>query len=869
MKRLSFFLSVLVAIMAMGGRAVAQPGIVNTIAGGGTSTAEGAAALTASITPTYLDVDDAGNVYFKSGEYIKKYVAATGRIYTVAGNGTAGYTGDGGSATNAAIAMRDLCVDGAGNIYIADADHAVVRKVMAATGIISTLSIPLADDPWGIGNGPDGNIYIVNMMSSGGVNDVVKYDPLTGVSSTIFSSSSSWQKTSVCINIWGDIFLGSAPGNMWKRDANTGIVSSFGSGPGTISGKMDIDNAGNIYCVGTASGHIKKVNAWGIAEFISNTTASYNNDDIDGLHISKIRTSPQDICVDRHGNLYYANGVCIRKVIGYSSGVVSATGNFCAYAAQKCEGVSIRVGRNSTFAATSMLTDFGDGTSSFVSLPTASVINIEHIYSASATYTIKHTLYSGVLPVDSNAYSHVYNFCRTRSLALFYDENTDCIRDFSEHAIGVPSKIIVDSNGVSIDTINVISGCSFDAYGGPGDIYTFRIPSTSNFNVLCPSSGAIFDTLSTTVSHISKSFAIVCGTSSLFDFATYVSARAGSHSFRANIIVNNLYCASVASSLTVSNFKYPYHSSSITPASYVGAVGQWDFSGVNALTAVSASKYLSLSLECITSFICYLAGDTTMLSTTISPISGDVAPSNNIVIRIDTVKSSFDPNYIEVNPSGCIPKEPTELTYTIGFENTGNDTAHNIYVLDTIPNSLDISSFQPLAASHEMHVYKYDLGGGYVIRFDFPNIMLPDSSHHDFCHGMFVYKIKTKGATLSRVRVGNRVGIYFDENEVVMTNTAENEIGCPVTGIAQPEKPLSVSNYTSLFPNPTTGELTIKTDGQTFSSFTITNAVGQQVWQQAIGKAQERVDLGHLPAGFYYVTLRGEQGSEVRKFVKW
>ena len=73
----------------------------------------------------------------------------------------------------------------------------------------------------------------------------------------------------------------------------------------------------------------------------------------------------------------------------------------------------------------------------------------------------------------------------------------------------------------------------------------------------------------------------------------------------------------------------------------------------------------------------------------------------------------------------------------------------------------------------------------------------------------------------------------------------------------------------SLFPNPTTGELTIKTDGQTFASFTITNAVGQQVWQQAIGKAQERMELGHLPAGVYYVTLRGEQGSEVRKFVMW
>jgi hypothetical protein len=54
-----------------------------------------------------------------------------------------------------------------------------------------------------------------------------------------------------------------------------------------------------------------------------------------------------------------------------------------------------------------------------------------------------------------------------------------------------------------------------------------------------------------------------------------------------------------------------------------------------------------------------------------------------------------------------------------------------------------------------------------------------------------------------------------------------------------------------------------------FNALTITNTIGQQVLQQSMLQSQLRLNVDHLPKGVYYVTLKGEQGSEIRKFVKW
>jgi len=93
--------------------------------------------------PFMCDFDSAGNLFYTEAKnhIVRRVDKATGKVTTVAGNGELGFSGDGGPATQAAMQEPySLSVDGNGDIYIVDRLNAVVRKVDAATGIITTVA---------------------------------------------------------------------------------------------------------------------------------------------------------------------------------------------------------------------------------------------------------------------------------------------------------------------------------------------------------------------------------------------------------------------------------------------------------------------------------------------------------------------------------------------------------------------------------------------------------------------------------------------------------------------------------------------------------------------------------------------------------
>ena len=115
-------------------RKVDANGIITTIAGTGTAgfTGDGGPGAIATLSsPRGVAVDAAGNVFFSDyNNYRIRRVAANGTISTIAGNGQAGWTGDGGPATGARLRQpTGLAVDSAGRIYIADTANNVVRKL--------------------------------------------------------------------------------------------------------------------------------------------------------------------------------------------------------------------------------------------------------------------------------------------------------------------------------------------------------------------------------------------------------------------------------------------------------------------------------------------------------------------------------------------------------------------------------------------------------------------------------------------------------------------------------------------------------------------------------------------------------------------
>ena len=125
-------------------RRVDTNGVITTVAGNGTNgySGDGGPATAAMLfQPTGIAVDNAGNLYIADTEnYRIRMVTAKGIISTICGNGDAGYTGDGGPASAATVWQpTGVALDNAGNLYIADLNNAAVRKI-APTGIITTVA---------------------------------------------------------------------------------------------------------------------------------------------------------------------------------------------------------------------------------------------------------------------------------------------------------------------------------------------------------------------------------------------------------------------------------------------------------------------------------------------------------------------------------------------------------------------------------------------------------------------------------------------------------------------------------------------------------------------------------------------------------
>ncbi len=339
---------------------VAVP-LIETIAGGGSALGDNGPAASAQLNfPAGAVLDGAGNLYIAdASNHRVRRVDTAGVITTVAGGvgSGGGYSGDGGQAAAAEIHLpQGVALDGAGNLYIADRNNHRVRRVDTA-GVITTVAGTGANSyggdsgqaaaaqinaPSGVAADASGNLYIADTLNS----RIRKVDAATGIISTVAgtgansyggdggaaTSAQIQYPYGVAVDGAGNLYIADTFNNRIRKvDAATGIISTVagtgansygGDGGAATAAHMDnpygvaLDGLGNLYIADTNNHRVRKIDTAGVITTVAGTAGPGGYSGDGGAATAAELNTPRSMALDGLGNLYIAdaNNHRVRKV---------------------------------------------------------------------------------------------------------------------------------------------------------------------------------------------------------------------------------------------------------------------------------------------------------------------------------------------------------------------------------------------------------------------------------------------------------------------------------------------------------------------------------------------------------------------------
>lgn len=296
-------------------------GVIQTVAGSGRigySGDNGQATAAELAYPTSVAVDSSGNIFIAELYDIRKVIASTGLMTTIAGDGSAVTDG---SAISAAIGYPDgLATDAAGNLYVADPDYSLVRVISSAGAIHTIAGMAIGGQP------------IYGYTGDGG----------PAVSAQLFSPSSVARDSN------NYTYIADEGNQRIRRIDQNGVITTIagaahfgGDGGPALNALMDLpedvvtDANGNIYFSDTFNNRVRRITTNGIISTIAGTgVCAYTGDH--GLATAATLCRPQGLVFDATGNLYVADSInSVVREIGLNgfistfagTGDYSSTGN--------------------------------------------------------------------------------------------------------------------------------------------------------------------------------------------------------------------------------------------------------------------------------------------------------------------------------------------------------------------------------------------------------------------------------------------------------------------------------------------------------------------------------------------------------------
>ena len=332
-------------------RKITAGGVVTTFAGsaGSTGPADGTGAAARFYAPAGVAVDGTGNLYVSdtTNDTIRK-ISPAAAVTTLAGAAVYNSADGVGGAARFTFPY-DVAVDGAGNVYVADAGNATIRKITSG-GTVSTLagsarvqgstdgtgSAARFNYPVSVAVDASGNVYVAD-----GVNNTIRKITAAGAVTTLAGLAGSPGSadgtgsaarfnypSGVAVDGAGNVYVADAANNVIRKITSGGAVTtvagtagSTGSTDGTGSAArfnypsgVAVDAAGNVYVTDAGNNTIRQIAPGGVVTTLAGTPSSAGSTDGTGS-VARFN-SPRGIKLDAAGNLFVADfhNFTIRKV---------------------------------------------------------------------------------------------------------------------------------------------------------------------------------------------------------------------------------------------------------------------------------------------------------------------------------------------------------------------------------------------------------------------------------------------------------------------------------------------------------------------------------------------------------------------------